>query len=148
MTTADGDYLEITPLIRIPTGEFEIELVRSSGPGGQNVNKVNSKVRLHWPLLDSTALPGDVRDRLIEQQGSRLTTAGVLILSSQHFRDQHRNRKDCFDRLRTMILEALHPPKPRRKTKPTQGSRRRRLAAKRMRSETKRLRGKPSNNDF
>ena len=123
--------------------EFEIEMTRSSGPGGQNVNKVSSKVRLRWPAAQSRALPDDIRWRLLEKQAGRVTTEGELIVTSQRFRDQHRNRHDCFERLREMILEVLRPPTPRRKTKPTRGSQQRRLDAKRRRSATKRLRGKP-----
>lgn len=147
MSISPADALIISRSIRIPTSEFEIEMTRSSGPGGQNVNKVSSKVRLRWPVAQSTSIPDDVRQRLLAAQAGRVTTEGELIVTSQRFRDQRRNRQDCFERLRGMILEVLRPPKPRRETKPTRGSQKRRLDAKRRRSVTKRLRGKPPAGD-
>ena len=111
--------------------------MRSGGPGGQNVNKVASRAVLRWQASASPSLPTGVKDRFLTQQRSRLTTAGELILTSQRFRDQERNKQDCLDKLRAMIRQALVPPRPRRPTRPGRAARERRLEAKRRRSATK-----------
>jgi ribosome-associated protein len=133
----------INEQVSVPDDELEWSYARSGGPGGQNVNKVSSKAILRWRLQSNTTLPAEVRDRLIGQQRRRITTEGDLLITSQRYRDQERNRQDCLDRLREMVLKALEAPKPRKATKPTRGSRRRRLAEKRRRSATKEQRRGP-----
>ena len=132
--------LAIHPRVQIPDGEFAWSYVRASGPGGQNVNKVASKAVLRWPVASSPSLPADVKTRLLAQQRSRLTTEGELVITSQRFRDQERNREDCLEKVRQLVLQALTPPEPRKPTKKTRGSQERRLQAKRQRSATKALR--------
>ena len=126
--------------LRIPVAEFELTYSRSSGPGGQNVNKVNSKAQLRWPVATSPSLPEGARARFMEKYGSRLTTEGELIIASDSFRDRGRNMQDCFDRLKEMLTAIARPPKIRRATKPTKGSQRRRMEGKRLHSEKKRSR--------
>ncbi|MGA2031568.1 MAG: alternative ribosome rescue aminoacyl-tRNA hydrolase ArfB [Thermoguttaceae bacterium] len=132
--------LHVTPEIRIPLSELQFSFARSSGPGGQNVNKVNSKALLRWPVAESRSLPPDVRSRLLQKYASRLTSEGELLVSSQRYRDAPRNVADCLEKLRTMIAAVARPPKRRKPTRRTQGSVRRRLEQKRQRSETKRRR--------
>jgi ribosome-associated protein len=132
--------LDINDRIRIPDEELSWSFVRSGGPGGQNVNKVASKAVLRWNLVASPSLPADVKARLQEQQRQRITNDGDLLVTSQRYRDQERNREDCEEKLRQMVLQALTPPKPRKKTKPTRGAKERRLAAKRHRAATKAIR--------
>jgi ribosome-associated protein len=126
--------LQVNSRIQIPLGEFEISYARSSGPGGQNVNKVNSKATLRWPLVRSASLPEDVRQRFLARHRRRVTSEGDLVLSSQRYRDAHRNAEDCLEKLRGMLLEAARPPRPRKPTRPSRGSVRRRLEEKRRRS--------------
>jgi ribosome-associated protein len=135
--------LNITESIRIPQTEFEWSFVRSAGPGGQNVNKVASKAVLRWNVATSPSLPDDVRGRLQAQQRWKMTLAGDLIITSQRYRDQERNKEDCLEKLREYITQAAIVPKSRKKAKPTRASRERRLAAKRRRSTTKLTRRKP-----
>jgi len=123
--------LDIGGKLQIPLSEFDLHFARSSGPGGQNVNKVNSKVVLYWTVGASPSLPEAVRQRFLARYGHRLTTEGILVLGSDRFRDQKRNVDDCLDKLREMLLAVLTPPKPRKKTKPTKGSKERRLQGKR-----------------
>ncbi len=139
----DATQLEISLSVAIPLAEFAVEYVRASGPGGQNVNKVSSKARLRWPVAASPSLPDDVKARFLARYRSRLTNDGELILVGQKFRDQRRNHDDCLARLRDLVRAVLAPPAVRKATKPSKGAHRRRLAEKRSRSETKRLRGKP-----
>ena len=120
--------------------EFEFRFVRASGPGGQNVNKVSSAVELRWDLRKSAYLPVGVRLRLEALAGSRLTDEGVLIIHAQRHRTQERNRADAVERLVAMVEQALHPPKPRKKTRPTKASKRRRLEGKRRQADKKRHR--------
>jgi ribosome-associated protein len=129
--------LVINERFAIPDSELEFTFARSGGPGGQNVNKVSSKAVLRWRLGENTSLPEEVKARLRGLERRRVTTEGDLLISSQTFRDQDRNRQACLDRLREMVLQALHVPKPRRPTKPTRGSKKRRLAEKRHRSAAK-----------
>ena len=129
--------ISVTPTIQIPDAELELAFARSGGPGGQNVNKVSSKVLLRWNPARSAALPPDVKGRLLEMLRPRLTKDGDLLIVSQLTRDQGRNLEDCHEKLRTLVLQALHRPTPRRPTKPTRGAHRRRLHEKRRRSETK-----------
>jgi ribosome-associated protein len=129
--------LEITPQLSIPDEEFVWTYVCSGGPGGQNVNKVASKAVLRWNLADTPSLPDEVKVRFRAQQANRVTTTGEVVLSSQRYRDQERNRVDCLDKLRELILAATVRPKIRRKTRPTRGSKERRLQEKRHRSKTK-----------
>jgi ribosome-associated protein len=128
--------LEISDRIRIPDEEFSWTFVRSGGPGGQNVNKVASKAVLRWNVA-SPSLPDDIKSRLQQQQQSRITNDGDLLLTSQRYRDQERNRLDCLDKLAEMIRAAAVAPKKRRKTKPSRGAHERRLAAKKRRSALK-----------
>jgi len=135
--------LQINEQWRVPASEFRFTYARSSGPGGQNVNKVNSKVTLHWPATTTPSLPADVRERFCRQYHTRLTREGELVLQSQRFRDQGRNQDDCLERLRAMILAVATPKKKRRPTAPSRGSKQRRLDAKKGRSQTKRWRQRP-----
>jgi ribosome-associated protein len=136
--------LEITPTLQIPDTEFTWAFARSGGPGGQNVNKVASKALLRWNIAASTALPEEVKIRLALQQKRFFTLDGELIMTSQLTRDQERNRQDCLDKLRAIILQALAVPKARKKTRPSRGSKRRRLQDKKQRSDVKQNRRRPS----
>jgi ribosome-associated protein len=133
---------EVSREIQIPEGEFAWSFVRSGGPGGQNVNKVASKAVLRWDVRRSPSLPPEVRARVEAQQPGRVTTEGELVLTSQRYRDQERNRQDCLEKLRAIVLQATVVPKARKKRKPTRASKERRLAEKRHRSAAKSLRGK------
>lgn len=127
--------------LRVPARELEITFARSSGAGGQNVNKVNTKAVLRWPVSTSRAIPADVRARFVERFATRITTAGELLLSSDRHRDQGRNVADCLAKLDAMLEAVATPPRPRRKTRPSRGSVERRLEQKRAQSEKKRARG-------
>jgi ribosome-associated protein len=129
--------LHITEALSIPDEELSWSFVRSGGPGGQNVNKVASKAVLRWGLAASPSLPDDVKQRLRARQRRRVTTEGDLVLWSQRYRDQERNRQDCLNKLAAMVREAAVPPPVRKKKKPTRASKERRLADKRRRSATK-----------
>ena len=134
----------ITPTLQIPDEEFTWSFARSGGPGGQNVNKVASKAVLRWNVAATAALSPDVKNRLQLQQKRFFTQDGELIITSQLTRDQDRNRDDCLEKLRSIILQALVVPKARKKTKPSRGSKRRRLQDKKRRAEVKQGRRGPS----
>lgn len=135
--------LKINERITIPESEFQWEFARSGGPGGQNVNKVNSKAVLRWTPATSPSLPEPVRARLLKAVAARLTVEGELLISSQQTRDQGRNVDDCLEKLRAIVLAAATPPKSRRPTRPTLASKVRRAEDKSRRSAAKRLRRKP-----
>lgn len=132
--------LVVNQQIAIPMSEFEFSYVRSSGPGGQNVNKVNSKAQMRWPVVSSPSLPPGVRQRFLARYRARITADGDLLIVSQRYRDQNRNQADCLEKLRAMLLEVAVPPKPRKKTKPGRGAIERRLKQKRMTTEKKQSR--------
>ena len=134
--------IHITRTIAIDERDIKQEFIRSSGPGGQNVNKVSTAVQLRFNVVTSS-LPDDVRKRLIHLAGRRITEDGVLIIKAQRFRTQERNRQDSIDRLVKLIRKASERPKVRRKTKPSLESKRRLLETKRHRSEAKRMRRPP-----
>jgi ribosome-associated protein len=121
----------------IPREELQISYVRSSGPGGQNVNKVASKAVVRWSLVGSTSVADDVRVKLRQRLASRLTVDGDLVISSQRFRAAPRNLEDCLEKLGGVLKAALREKKPRRQTRPTAGSRRRRRAEKQQHSARK-----------
>ncbi|MBI3544311.1 MAG: aminoacyl-tRNA hydrolase [Deltaproteobacteria bacterium] len=139
--------LHVNASIAIPDTELEFSVARSSGPGGQNVNKVNSKVVLRWNARMSTSLPLGVRVRFMQLFASRLTNDGEVIIASDRHRDQPMNREDCLEKLRALILEAAVPPKPRRKTKPSRSSRENRKESKRSRGSVKKMRGRVRGDD-
>jgi ribosome-associated protein len=137
--------IRVTHTIAIDDDELDEQFVRASGPGGQNVNKLSSAVQLRFDVRRSPNLPGDVRARLERLAGRRLTREGVLIISAQRHRTQERNRQDARERLIELIRRAAVAPIPRRATRPTAGSRERRLQSKKHRSSIKGLRqGKPA----
>ena len=132
--------IRITPDICIRETELRLDFIRSSGPGGQNVNKVATAVQLRFDVFRSPSLPEDVRRRLVRIAGKKVSKEGVLLIDARRFRTQERNRQDAVDRLIQWVRRAAEKPKKRVKTKPTLSSRERRLEGKRQRSETKRLR--------
>ena len=132
--------LQITPWLAIDERELEESFIRSSGPGGQNVNKLSTAVQLRFDVRRSPSLPEAVRQRLERLAGSRLTQDGVLVLTAQRFRTQDRNRQDAVDRLVALVRQAAEPPVPRRPTRPSLGSKQRRLESKSRRGLTKLLR--------
>ena len=132
--------IRITPTIALDERELEFGFARASGPGGQNVNKVETAVQLRFDVAASPALPERVKHKLAELAGQRMTKDGVIIIFAQSYRSQERNKEDAFDRLRDLIIEASHRPKPRVKTRPTLASKKRRLEAKGRRGEVKKLR--------
>jgi ribosome-associated protein len=136
MPTTDP-YLTITSTVRIPLAELRFQTSRSSGPGGQNVNKLNTRVQMWWDVTTSAALSDEVRKRFLAQNAARLTRAGELQLECQQFRTQLANRRHCLEELTELVRRALVRPKRRKPSRPTRGSRERRLRQKREQSEKK-----------
>ncbi len=139
--------LVVDSRIQIPLTEMRLSFSRSSGPGGQNVNKVNSKVTLHWNVQSTTHLDVGVRERFLAQYGNRINADGDLVITSQRYRDQVRNRADCLEKLRQLILAVRTAPKRRRATRPSRASKERRLREKHQKGDKKRMRREPPMND-
>jgi ribosome-associated protein len=139
--------LVITPDVSIPDEEFEWKFIRSSGPGGQNVNKVSTAAQLRFDLEGSSVLTAGVKARLRALSGRRLTADGTLLIVARNQRTQEHNRRDAEARLSELIRRALIAPKPRKATKPTRAARERRLEHKTHQGRTKRLRGRPGRDD-
>jgi len=137
-----ADAIQVRPGIAVPAAALQMKAVRSSGPGGQNVNKVASRVELRIDLALVTGLGEAARSRLAALARRRLDADGRLLVTSQRTRDQHRNLADCRERVRRLIEKALDAPRPRRPTRPSAASRERRLQAKRRRSQRKQTRGR------
>lgn len=139
--------LTVNHRIQIPETEFDFSFARSGGPGGQNVNKVNSQAIMRWDVTRTNSLPADVHRRFLARFGHRLTKEGILILRSQRYRDQGRNIADCMERLRQMVLAVVDAPVQRRPTKPSRGAKQRRLKEKKIKSEKKQSRRRPTLGD-
>lgn len=137
--------IRVTERIAIEENELDESFIRASGPGGQNVNKVSSAVQLRFNARTSRSLPNDVSIRLQRLAGSRLTNEGVIVITANRHRSQDQNRDEARERLFDMIREAANPPPPRRATKPTRSSKKRRVDSKVKRGHVKKMR---SNRDF
>ncbi|TVR09827.1 MAG: aminoacyl-tRNA hydrolase [Salinarimonadaceae bacterium] len=135
--------IQITPFIALHEDEIEETFIRSAGPGGQNVNKVATAVQLRFDMRASPSMSDEVKERLAVIAGQRLTKDGVIVITAQSHRSQERNREDALARLVEMIRRAAVRPRPRRPTRPTLGSKKRRLASKSKHGATKAMRGKP-----
>ena len=138
------ETLYITSILEIPLAELRFKFNRSSGPGGQNVNKLNTRAELQYNFAQSAVLSALQRQRIAEKLSARLNSEGLLIVNSERFRTQGGNREDCLDKLSALLAEAIKPPPPkRRKTKPGRAARARRLDGKKRRSERKKSRRRP-----
>ena len=131
----------------IPPAELSFEFFRASGPGGQNVNKVSTAVRLRFDVMRSPSLAPDVKDRLRRLAGNRVTDDGVLMIEARRFRTQEQNRQDAVDRLLALIEKAWHAPRRRRPTRPSSAAKERRLESKKRQGAAKRTRGAVSDLD-
>ena len=134
--------LIITPDISIPDEEFEWKFIRSSGPGGQNVNKVATAVQLRFLLPQNTTLPVAARNRLRAIAGQKINDDGTILISARSERSQDQNKRDALERLSALIRSAMIEPKVRRKTRPTKASKERRIDTKKRRGSTKQGRGR------
>ncbi len=132
----------VNSLITIEPEELSVQYVRSPGPGGQNVNKVNSKAIVHWNLAASRQLPPDVSERIRAQAGNRINNEGFLVVSSHQSRNQPENLAFCHAKIRQIVLQALFPPKKRKPTKVSRAAKQRRLTNKKQVSEKKASRGR------
>ncbi len=135
--------IEITPHIQLDENELRWEFTRSPGPGGQNVNRLETAVLVRFDAAHSPSLPEGVRARLLAIRDRRISEAGELQISSSRFRSQGRNREDALEKLVELIRKASVPPKKRRPTAPSKGAKERRLQGKKQRSDVKRMRGRP-----
>ena len=129
--------LAVDDQIRIPGEELVLTFARSSGPGGQNVNKVNSKAVLRWNVVDSPSLPEEVKQRFLERFAPRITRSGEILLTCDRHRDQPRNSAECYDRLRQLLLSVISAPRRRKRTRPSRASIERRLQDKKRISKRK-----------
>ncbi|MEN8151447.1 MAG: alternative ribosome rescue aminoacyl-tRNA hydrolase ArfB [Planctomycetota bacterium] len=129
--------------VRIPHHEIDVDFARSGGPGGQNVNKVETKVVLHWHPRNSKVLSEDQLARLEEKLANRLTKDGAIVVTSSRFRHQERNREDALAKLGKMVADAVKIPRKRKKTRPSRASKERRIQDKKHRGGTKRMRREP-----
>lgn len=136
--------ISLGPGIEVGPGELEIRYVRSSGPGGQNVNKTSTKAVVRWNVRSAAGLRDDVKGRFLARFASRLTSGGDLIVTSDRFRDQPRNLQDCLDRIAAMLGEVATPPRRRKPTRPGRAARERRIQSKKNRGAVKSLRGRVS----
>lgn len=134
------DGVEVAPGVRAPESALRFQYARSSGPGGQNVNKVNTKAELWVPVSALTGLTDRAVGRLRAMAGRRLTAAGEIHIAADTERTQEGNRSAVLDRLRELLVQAMHEPKPRRKTRPSRAAKQRRLESKRRRGEVKSMR--------
>ena len=132
--------IEITPEVSLDESELHFDYIRSSGPGGQNVNKVATAVQLRWDVAGTTALTPEVKLRLRRLAGGRITEDGILLIEAKRYRTQEKNRLDAINRLIILTQQALIPPKTRRVTRPTVSARAARVSDKKKRGETKRIR--------
>lgn len=132
--------LRVNRNISIDSNEIEEEFIRSSGPGGQNVNKVASAVQLRFDVAGSPSLPEEVRHKLLKLAGKRISENGILIIEARRFRSQRANRRDALERFTELIRKAARKPVIRKKTKPSRASKERRLESKRLHARTKRQR--------
>lgn len=139
--------IELAPGLTVDEKDLTWKFVRASGPGGQNVNKVSSAVELRIELARIAGLPPDALTRLVRLAGHRLNQDDVLIIQAQRFRSQDRNRADALERLSSLLQQAMVRPKTRRATRPTKGSKERRLKGKTKRSRTKSMRGRVRHSD-
>lgn len=132
--------IEITSSVKIEESEIQLDFIRASGPGGQNVNKVASSVQLRFDVRNSPSLYPDVQERLIKLAGSRMTDEGILIIEAKRYRTQEQNRFDAIQRLITLIQKALEKPKVRRATRPSLTAKAARVGDKKKHGEIKRTR--------
>lgn len=142
------NVIRITGTIALDEGEIRERFLRSSGPGGQNINKLATAVQLRFDVRNSRSLPDEVRDRLVRLAGKRMTREGELIIEARRFRTRERNRQDARNRLFGLLRKAAEPVRPRKKTTPTRESQERRLGAKRRRSRIKKVRKTVSTSDL
>ena len=132
--------IEVTPTLKIDESEIQIDFIRASGPGGQNVNKVSSAAQLRWDVRATQVLGEEVKARLVRLAGSRMTEDGILIIEAKRYRTQEQNRLDAIARLAALVQQALVEPKLRRKTRPTRTSSAARVDEKKRRGGVKRIR--------
>ena len=139
--------LEVNSRIQIPDSEFTFAFSRSGGPGGQNVNKVCSKALMTWDVTQSPSVPQDVRERFLLLYRRRITKEGLLLITSQRYRDQGRNTQDCLNKLAELLLSVAVAPTKRKPTAPSRGAKQRRLQDKHVRSDKKQSRRRPGMGD-
>lgn len=134
--------ITLRPGIEVPAEELEIRYVRSSGPGGQNVNKTSTKAVVRWNVRGASGVRDDVKGRFVARFASRVTSAGDILITSDRYRDQPRNLEDCLAKLAAMLEEVAVAPTRRKPTRPGRAARERRIVAKKTRGSVKSLRGR------
>ncbi|MCB9247936.1 MAG: aminoacyl-tRNA hydrolase [Ignavibacteriales bacterium] len=132
--------IKITPNIQINSDDLRFAFIRSSGPGGQNVNKVATAVQLKFDVVNNNDLPEEIKEKLIKLAGKKITTSGILIIEAKRFRTQEKNKQDAIGRLIKLIQKAAVKEKPRKKTKPTYAASEKRIETKKIRSQLKKQR--------